>query len=1233
MELWHSAASFLHLHSAGSMDASREQAQRELIEELLACTPGETGRVLGRHAALIDRSFVLLLRGQAASRARRGDSAASVVLVRAANMIEHVQRQNAESGQARRQQLTQMLQIGTVPGEKAREALYSFVAAASPDGLDASLLGIFRAWADEALSATAPELQPRLAGAITHFGQHLQDYPRDRAGALEFAVAAYHAALQVFTPEGHPVQSGRVQNALGFAYRERIRGTRAENVKRAYEACSSAVQLFTDHGSPADLARAQVNLALACAQSSGHDRAANLDRAIGAAEEALRFFRRETFPADWAVAQHVLSVLYRVRPNGSRAENLEQAVSRCEGALLVVSRADHPVSWARAQRDLAAACRERNSSQAGDAERSIEACRQALGVFTRETHPAEWATTQSALGDSYLRDPRGNPDSISLAIQAYMAAAEVFTRESHPLEWAAAQSRLGSSYRELPSGDRAENLQRALRVYQAAFEVFTRDAYPAEWAGLQNGLGLVHSASAQRANGASLDLAIDAFQSALQVYTLEAHPVEWAGTQDNLGVAYRARAVTADDIQKAISAHEAALRVFTREDFPAKWAGTQNNLANTFQEYAGERLAEYIDRAIAIYGEVLEVLTKDASPTVWAGTQLNLGHAYRKRLTGGRAENLKLATRAQQAALEVFTRMGNPEGCLLAASALGSASADAGDWEVARDAFATAAEATERARQEVGDERRRREILLRAISVYAGLVEACIRTGAPGEALAYADQSKARGLADLLSGRDIRPSPAVPRQLLEELRSLGTRLPVLRRQLDLAGEGEQTRAARASTDQLERERERALLRQREVLDEIGRYDPELRLTLSVPPVRFEEMRELVDDWRAALVEWYFTETRLYAFILAPEAAQPVVVSYSEGEREEVDAWIAAWRSRQAKHASAVSWRGWIGEQLGELGRILRMEQVLAVVPENVERLLLVPHRSLHPLPLHALPVALGAQKSLLDRFPHGVQYAPSALLARISRRRTPVGLNSLLAVQNPTHDLSAADVEVPQVGRYFVQADILAHDEATIGAVRGSDVMRTAECVHFACHGRFDSARPLNSALRLAGGTELTLGEVFELPMDSCRLVTLSACEAGLTDSRTLTDEYVGFPSGFLFAGARCVVSPLWKVADASTALLMMRFYELLFPRAPRYDNSLAHTPSAGSVAVALNDAQRWLREVTSAQVRGWLIARSVHSVPAEELIQTLLEPWAAGGEERPFADPFHWAGFVAVGD
>jgi CHAT domain-containing protein len=128
--------------------------------------------------------------------------------------------------------------------------------------------------------------------------------------------------------------------------------------------------------------------------------------------------------------------------------------------------------------------------------------------------------------------------------------------------------------------------------------------------------------------------------------------------------------------------------------------------------------------------------------------------------------------------------------------------------------------------------------------------------------------------------------------------------------------------------------------------------------------------------------------------------------------------------------------------------------------------------------------------------------------------------------------------------------------------------------------------------------------------------VVLSACQTAVTEFRRLPDEAIGLSTGCLQAGAAGVVSTLWPVADASTALLMVRFYELCLGRggAPPLDP-----------AAALGEAQRWLRDATREELARWLQERGA--------LRALLPGFTgADGASRPYRAAFYWAPFTFVG-
>ncbi|MFB2770905.1 CHAT domain-containing protein [Pelatocladus sp. BLCC-F211] len=257
--------------------------------------------------------------------------------------------------------------------------------------------------------------------------------------------------------------------------------------------------------------------------------------------------------------------------------------------------------------------------------------------------------------------------------------------------------------------------------------------------------------------------------------------------------------------------------------------------------------------------------------------------------------------------------------------------------------------------------------------------------------------------------------------------------------------------------------------------------------------------------------------------------------------------------------------------------------------------------------------------------------------------------SDLFAIQNPTADLEFTDIEVETIANTFHPHQILKHSAATKAALlaeqANADNFRNAYWLHFSCHGYFNFNSPLESGLQLADTLIspipadlepsrllkipddaainlekcLTLEDIFNLSFPNCRLVTLSACESGLVDSRNTSDEYIGLPSGFIRAGAANIVSSLWTVDDFSTAILMMRFYENLQTLTP-------------NVPCALNQTQKWLRQVSQEDLILWIDSKTEMDAKHKWKIRKRLEQNYLP-EQLPFKEPCFWAGFCAIGE
>jgi CHAT domain-containing protein/tetratricopeptide (TPR) repeat protein len=100
--------------------------------------------------------------------------------------------------------------------------------------------------------------------------------------------------------------------------------------------------------------------------------------------------------------------------------------------------------------------------------------------------------------------------------------------------------------------------------------------------------------------------------------------------------------------------------------------------------------------------------------------------------------------------------------------------------------------------------------------------------------------------------------------------------------------------------------------------------------------------------------------------------------------------------------------------------------------------------------------------------------------------------------------------------------------------------------VHLATHGEVNEEFPDKSRIYLLPASNedgpIYNGELYNLKIPA-NLITLSACETGLGKMRK-GEGLIGLSRALRFAGAQQIIVSFWKVADASTALLMQYFYE-----------------------------------------------------------------------------------------
>ena len=295
--------------------------------------------------------------------------------------------------------------------------------------------------------------------------------------------------------------------------------------------------------------------------------------------------------------------------------------------------------------------------------------------------------------------------------------------------------------------------------------------------------------------------------------------------------------------------------------------------------------------------------------------------------------------------------------------------------------------------------------------------------------------------------------------------------------------------------------------------------------------------------------------------------------------------------------------------LSELSRVLL--GTLDVVGEDTSRIIVIPDGPLHYLPFSIL-LDPGSDYERLLVESRDVSYLPSvrALLELDSRQETrgegivvladPVFTGDDKRVASERNDkmsgiseyldpllLQSAAREFPRLAETRKEAARIvaaAHGagvttligfEANRDAVIGGD-LNGFDIIHFATHGKLDPTEPALSGLVLSGVSDAGKPLSMFLPSQDvatlrlrANLVVLSACDTG--SGHIIHGEgLVGLSRAFFYAGARQVVSSLWRVPDQSTAELMGYFYEEMLA------NGQDATKALRLAKVRLRQNRRW---------------------------------------------------------
>jgi len=401
---------------------------------------------------------------------------------------------------------------------------------------------------------------------------------------------------------------------------------------------------------------------------------------------------------------------------------------------------------------------------------------------------------------------------------------------------------------------------------------------------------------------------------------------------------------------------------------------------------------------------------------------------------------------------------------------------------------------------------------------------------------------------------------------------------------------------------------------------------------NVPPrsPQYTDIQKLLDSHTAAIY-WHISPAAITTFILKHNefplvlGAKPKSTTYPANidQLHDFEDWMKAWkqdyqnyRGKEVKKISRrqsisdMSWFSKMPDNLEKIAEILDIPRILYHL-SDVEKLILVPHRNLHLLPLHIL---------FSEKFI--VTYIPSFQIGLDLGILSANASQKLLSVNNPSVNLNFAAFESAVISLFYSDNECLEGQKASKRRIIEA-LNKNPGYFHFTGHGFHNIKQPRKSALKLANKEILTLEDIFKLDFQTCNIVCLSACETGLTSKKDLIDEYVGLVSGFLAMGASYVVSTLWTVQSEASALLMIEFHR--------------QWHIVKSEVVALARAVQWLRKLTAKELSIWYERLLSKLPPDEATISPFLETELDKLREmkpnkKLYEHPYYWAAFIITG-
>jgi len=391
------------------------------------------------------------------------------------------------------------------------------------------------------------------------------------------------------------------------------------------------------------------------------------------------------------------------------------------------------------------------------------------------------------------------------------------------------------------------------------------------------------------------------------------------------------------------------------------------------------------------------------------------------------------------------------------------------------------------------------------------------------------------------------------------------------------------------------------------------------------PLSYAQIQKLLAPNTSAIY-WHISPAAIVTFILHAGQPPQVLSSTRHFPEQRLHRW-RTWLNRWLAQPPQAEAKPDLATRLAELAELLDSRDILARLPATVERLILIPHRELHWLPLHALFSPPLSEREFT------IAYLPSARFGLDLGLSLPAPAYTqpelpLLSIAHPDGYTPHNAVALAAIARLFPHRQVDSEDASRAKLLQ--ELKTPANILYFSGDCRQHATHPEQSAWQLAAGEQLTLLEFLELETPNVSLICLPACQltAAADESSTAPPlDSIGWPTACLLKHATYVLVGGWPVADLAASLLLIQFYRLLKQAVPP--------------ANALAQAQQWLRQVTYRELIRFcdeLAADFRDRAPQCQHVLLMARDRAVEAAEEqgnthcPYADPFYWAGFALWG-